>query len=1160
MLLFLKTHGATPFKVLLCFFVLSLNLIWGIEARAQSTDPFKVNLLPPSPEASALAKYADIPISLYSGTISASIPLYDIKERDLSLNIGLSYHASGIKVGEVASRVGIGWTLDAGGVITRATRGGWPDEFTPAGFLSQAQHHTISDFALGNIPAAQQWEWYNDMANGCIDMEPDLFYFNIGGYSGKFMFNWDGQIELASASNLKIMTLGMIPGSNAFIPGWKIITEDGTVFIFQEVETTKIVSSTGLNPSCTLPVQAANISSAWYLSEIRSKHGQSSIYLQYEPYTQNIPSWSMETQTHNIGLGPATPNRQLITTRTNGKQLRKIVTSSGRTTVDFLSGHARTDVDGSCFVLGQILVKNSRGRIIKDFRLEQDQTTGRNTLRKISEWSPATSKPPYVFDYYQGSLPVTTSFAQDHWGYLNNNPYQTMIPPATTTRPTETNPITLGGANREPSFQSMLTGMLKKITYPTGGVDMFTYEMNDYSFEQDREIIKEITIPKNYNQSAPDYNTAPGATDIHEVDFLLLSKTDIHINANFYFGLTFGGSGFSPTLSIKNKTTSQVIYYISPGGVAPDVKSFDETLVKVPPGLYTFTLKGRMPLQVGNYNYADASVSYNEGTGNFVTEIRQGGGLRISKLERCYGNGNPCTVKRYDYSVMENGQLKSTGSLLQEPDNYAEWQLYTKSLTQYTFTTENKFHRVSQNLSDLGTTQGSHVGYSSVTVIQGLNGENGKTVYRYTSPREFPDFIHYENPRPPADSYDYSRGLLLTQEDFDRDGSLLKKAENEYMYFHQEIPAIKVGWELPGVGLVGELYINRYSLGNYSNFIGYTRVKRTHETEYRGGLSFKKSQKFVYNENRSHRQLISTSTIDALNDSIFTQLTYPQDYDAGNTALDLLVDHHQVSSVVEKLVWKKTDGPDSKTLLLSGLKTDHNIYNNVNVLPSLLKSARISSPIVFDGSPLIAVQNLYEDRLQYNRYDVYENLLEHSMPNGQVTSYVWGDQGSDLIAKVDNAKATQIFHTSFEDTQASTSQQKTGSKSRLLNNSSFTIPVQSLPSVAGNYVLTYWIKEGSSWQYQEKELLNYQLGNPISTEIITGYLDEVRLFPKGAMMTTFTYEPLVGTTSITDYNNRTIYFEYDDFNRLKAKKDQDGNILETYDYKFLEEVPFEGQN
>ena len=53
-----------------------------------------------------------------------------------------------------------------------------------------------------------------------------------------------------------------------------------------------------------------------------------------------------------------------------------------------------------------------------------------------------------------------------------------------------------------------------------------------------------------------------------------------------------------------------------------------------------------------------------------------------------------------------------------------------------------------------------------------------------------------------------------------------------------------------------------------------------------------------------------------------------------------------------------------------------------------------------------------------------------------------------------------------------------------------------------------------------------------------------------ALVTTYTYDPLVGMISQTDPNGQTVYYEYDDFNRLKLVKDQAGNIMQQYTYNY----------
>jgi YD repeat-containing protein len=119
--------------------------------------------------------------------------------------------------------------------------------------------------------------------------------------------------------------------------------------------------------------------------------------------------------------------------------------------------------------------------------------------------------------------------------------------------------------------------------------------------------------------------------------------------------------------------------------------------------------------------------------------------------------------------------------------------------------------------------------------------------------------------------------------------------------------------------------------------------------------------------------------------------------------------------------------------------------------------------------------------------------------------------------------------------------------------------------VSGNtYIISYWsgngvysINGGTStyttgkkigvWVYYE-----HKVTATSTTLTITGngVIDEVRLYPATAQMTTFTYAPIVGVTSACDADNRITYYFYDGLGRLKYVEDQDGNIIKTYQYHY----------
>ncbi|MFN8353253.1 MAG: hypothetical protein U0Y10_02300 [Spirosomataceae bacterium] len=116
--------------------LLLLNLLLGWEASAQTAtnsvkavqqtkattalpvDKLLPQLTPKSPNVAAMAKYIEQPVSYYTGLPTIEIPLHTVSVGSLQVPITLSYHASGNRVNDMASWVGLGWSLKAGGAIT----------------------------------------------------------------------------------------------------------------------------------------------------------------------------------------------------------------------------------------------------------------------------------------------------------------------------------------------------------------------------------------------------------------------------------------------------------------------------------------------------------------------------------------------------------------------------------------------------------------------------------------------------------------------------------------------------------------------------------------------------------------------------------------------------------------------------------------------------------------------------------------------------------------------------------------------------------------------------------------------------------------------------------------------------------------------------------
>ena len=206
----------------------------------------------PSPNAAALGKYGDIPVNNHTGVPSISVPIYTVEEGSLKLPITINYHASGHRVSEIASWVGLGWSLSAGGMISRSVIGG-PDEGITKGtiiggtspYVNRGWYKnygilpelitcgdrplSIEGPQMGTNPA---WggckALYVEAGKGFIDTEPDLFTFNFSGYSGKFFFDASRKIHMIPEADVFIEPIN----SPGLFYAWKIIAPDGNKYFF----------------------------------------------------------------------------------------------------------------------------------------------------------------------------------------------------------------------------------------------------------------------------------------------------------------------------------------------------------------------------------------------------------------------------------------------------------------------------------------------------------------------------------------------------------------------------------------------------------------------------------------------------------------------------------------------------------------------------------------------------------------------------------------------------------------------------------------------------------------------------------------------------------------------------------------------------------------
>jgi hypothetical protein len=140
----------------------------------------------------------------------------------------------------------------------------------------------------------------------------------------------------------------------------------------------------------------------------------------------------------------------------------------------------------------------------------------------------------------------------------------------------------------------------------------------------------------------------------------------------------------------------------------------------------------------------------------------------------------------------------------------------------------------------------------------------------------------------------------------------------------------------------------------------------------------------------------------------------------------------------------------------------------------------------------------------------------------------------------------KAFYSSFEEDGVLDASPKTGKK---VWSGVFQL---TLPAINGDYKLCYWKKPATgTWELVDQTIaITSGTAQTVNIGDATTIIDELRFFPSGAVMATYTYDLHLGVTSTTDANLITTYYEYDNFGRVALIKDSKGNPIKSFSYHY----------
>lgn len=1099
-----------------------------------------------SPNAASIERFGNIPVDYSTGVPSIGIPIWTIKCGNVNWPITLSYHAAGIKVDETASSVGLGWALTGPGVISRAVIGK-RDEF--ASGEPSFSGVTTSD-----------WSYLFSVKNGLADSEMDLFTYNFNGKSGKFLIKQDGTIFQIPYTNMKFAHNG--------VASFTITDENGVVYIFDQQENSRVDQGvTGID----------TYTSSWYLSKVTSSDTRQSIDFTYIPAGNSVQVSYNYSQ--SIGTRPTQPNgvcgglqyaesfsgspTMTFANITNmGLLLSQISFPNGSISLNYVND--RIDIGGSA--TGRLssisIFKQPSSILLQKFQLYQsdffyrppgvsidDYSQHRLRLDSVKQFSSdLTIVKPYKFEYRSNGMVPRGNFGQDKWGFNNGKYNNPTLLQSQTDNYVNGNTYNIGNADRSVDTTEMKACMLTAITWPTGGRTVYYVEPHQYN--------------ANYNLTTPGFSsayavgTSPQTTTTTFTYPTNAQNTRVKITLSKY---NFSGVTDRPYAQLKDLTTGQLLFQFA--NFNPDgAFVFDQSTSLVQGRSYE--LKAIVATTVSNTQLeARINVEWEINTG--TQALAYGGGLRIKEIKNFTSDGILAGDDTYEY--VPATPLTPVNYLLASYNDvvYKLGYFTCPNPTSNCLYANSGPCRVyhSGTVYPTSTIGGSPFMYTKVIKYNNdaLSNTNGKTEYYYDViqdqdiPVGGPGIFNVH-----LMSNEWKNAFLKSQLEYKRNGTtyqLIKETKNDYFEFKSDVTySLKVygiyihtGCEYQDAGHAGsELNFFTFPIRSGSKKL----IKSTETLIDDNGNQVVTVTNNEYT-NPSNDYLTKTTLVDSKGNSKITSLKYANDFSVSGNPYSKMITRNIVSPVIEQ---KKFNS----TTLLSTTKIGYRDWKNdaTILMPDTISSSVYSNPL--------------ESKIVYADYDDHANTLSVKKESNTVLSYIWNHNFQYPVAEVTNAVQSDIAYTSFESIDKGNWQYSgstgldptapTGRRYYILG----TSITKSGLSTTKTYIVSYWKKTGtvnvnsatptsglsvSGWTYYEHKVINPS-GGIITISGTSAIIDELRLYPLGAQMTTYTFDPLVGMTSQSDVNNRIITYGYDALQRLMLIRDQDKNILKKFCYNY----------
>jgi YD repeat-containing protein len=1114
------------------------------------------DIAPQAPSVASQMKYIETPVSTYNGTSSFSIPLYELNERDITLPISLSYYSNGLKTDEEASWVGLGWNLNAGGFIQ---------------FVQQQQTFSVplAPYNTNLNPTYNSDMQPNKLQMGCTFQTPEgnpisfdnasdvkyygyeypLYMYNFNGYSGKFIMTPGGQIINMDKGNI-IFTL--LP--NGVEDGFKAVTPDGMQYYF-EVSGRGRSQKPNYRTPCSGPIAINGYSTSYTfnLTKIISPTNSEVTFTYEAIYTKSLP---MLSQWYTYDLYDINSGRFLITYSDHQEKILKEI-NSANTRIRLVSS-SRDDIyqgkkldrieiyrQGESSVLKSVNLNTNyfigqtgfgdfltQSAVLGDCGITQPHNFVTDNFKKMRLKLTSVDfndDRHYYFDYSTMPLPYKTSLAKDMWGYFNGVPNTTLLPNVNNlgyfdqevTPYFQTHPF---AANRKAVGAYAQGGMLTKITQPTGGYTKMAYESNVFvnmpgtlPLVDVQQLVtnigagkdtKTFTIPAingnsithltvNLNCLGPQYGCASGTC----LGYPFQSAGVIGSSDNRLYILiekqNFDGSW------------SDYTYY---DRLSPEMGAnctFDG-YVTMPGGTYRMTANFPDNMTTGLMGgpWANAKLIYKDydttpNSDNF------GAGLRISSLIDYTSETNKFNERFFSYGA---GKMITKPDFMYVYDSNIQGSEITNMtatcISSYYGPDFNNCNGLSQNTRHFETLYsesirpysynavGALVGYNDVTINYGQNSQNGKEVHEYIN--EYDNIFYYPGMLSGVTGMRKLDNGKIVKKSIYKNSTPLSTTPMfnivNYEKFDYEVADYKKFWNyIPENHPITFLCSGQWVSSSIAD------MSRTFMHFYPitvGNVRIKRKTVVDY---------LASSSNEITEVSNISDYTYNSKHqlisERSNNSLDELDEKRyyypqelytepMMSNLIEK---NRINSPIKTEKYRNGVKTseEKSVYAEDSSTGNLLLPKNVYAAKFPNSLPLIPNIGHLEKMITYDKYDNNGTILQYTPEGGISVVIIWGYNKTLPIAKIENA--------TYNDVSSYMANLQTASNSGTLTQTSFSNLRNALPN---------------------------------------------------AMITTYTYVPLIGISTIADPKGYKTTYIYDSFGRLKEVRDMDNNLLSENQYNY----------